>query len=140
MSVRLVRLCKKVVAAAVAAFVVGVVSPGLAIAQEPASAPAVHRPGGEANLVLPDLSQVTFLGGVDGHTLLLVGLVVSALGLVFGLVIYGPVSYTHLRAHETVLDLVCRLLLEKKNSTILSLTVVSLNKAKHALLISLIKY
>ena len=28
---------------------------------------------------------------------------------------YNPVSYTHLRAHETVLDLVCRLLLEKKN-------------------------
>mgnify|MGYP003379533791 CR=1 FL=1 len=26
----------------------------------------------------------------------------------------GPVSYTHLRAHETVLDLVCRLLLETK--------------------------
>ena len=29
----------------------------------------------------------------------------------------GAVSYTHLRAHETVLDLVCRLLLEKKNKT-----------------------
>ena len=28
-----------------------------------------------------------------------------------------PVSYTHLRAHETVLDLVCRLLLEKKGKT-----------------------
>ena len=28
-----------------------------------------------------------------------------------------PVSYTHLRAHETVLDLVCRLLLEKKQTT-----------------------
>ena len=27
------------------------------------------------------------------------------------------VSYTHLRAHETVLDLVCRLLLEKKTHT-----------------------
>ena len=27
------------------------------------------------------------------------------------------VSYTHLRAHETVLDLVCRLLLEKKNKS-----------------------
>ena len=27
-----------------------------------------------------------------------------------------PVSYTHLRAHETVLDLVCRLLLEKNKS------------------------
>ena len=26
-----------------------------------------------------------------------------------------PVSYTHLRAHETRHDLVCRLLLEKKN-------------------------
>ena len=30
---------------------------------------------------------------------------------------YRPVSYTHLRAHETVLDLVCRLLLEKKKNT-----------------------
>ena len=28
----------------------------------------------------------------------------------------GAVSYTHLRAHETVLDLVCRLLLEKKKA------------------------
>ena len=27
---------------------------------------------------------------------------------------HETVSYTHLRAHETVLDLVCRLLLEKK--------------------------
>ena len=31
---------------------------------------------------------------------------------------YTPVSYTHLRAHETVLDLVCRLLLEKKKTDI----------------------
>ncbi len=33
-----------------------------------------------------------------------------------GLTMTGPqpVSYTHLRAHETVLDPVCRLLLEKK--------------------------
>ena len=29
----------------------------------------------------------------------------------------AAVSYTHLRAHETVLDLVCRLLLEKKKDT-----------------------
>ena len=33
-----------------------------------------------------------------------------------GLVADIPVSYTHLRAHETVLDLVCRLLLEKQNT------------------------
>ena len=29
----------------------------------------------------------------------------------------GSVSYTHLRAHEAVLDLVCRLLLETKTNT-----------------------
>src|SRR5450759_5700978 len=29
----------------------------------------------------------------------------------------GPVSYTHLRAHETRHDLVCRLLLEKKKNS-----------------------
>ena len=33
--------------------------------------------------------------------------------------VLDPVSYTHLRAHETVLDLVCRLLLEKKKNTTL---------------------
>ena len=34
----------------------------------------------------------------------------------------AAVSYTHLRAHETVLDLVCRLLLEKKKQTTLYTT------------------
>jgi len=43
--------------------------------------------GGEAALKLPDLSQVKFLG-LDGHTLLLVGLVFCGLGLLFGLLIY----------------------------------------------------
>ena len=37
------------------------------------------------------------------------------------LIIRGTVSYTHLRAHETVLDLVCRLLLEKKKTQLFSL-------------------
>ena len=37
------------------------------------------------------------------------------LGLTTAQAADAPVSYTHLRAHETVLDLVCRLLLEKKN-------------------------
>ena len=32
-----------------------------------------------------------------------------------GPAVSGPVSYTHLRAHETPEHLVCRLLLEKKN-------------------------
>ena len=35
-----------------------------------------------------------------------------------GAEVKDPVSYTHLRAHETVLDLVCRLLLEKKKTRI----------------------
>ncbi|WDT36846.1 hypothetical protein PVA38_11630 [Streptococcus pneumoniae D39] len=41
----------------------------------------------------------------------------TALPIIYGLDCHLPnaVSYTHLRAHETVLDLVCRLLLEKKN-------------------------
>ena len=34
----------------------------------------------------------------------------------------NPVSYTHLRAHETVLDLVCRLLLEQQNKPVLDLS------------------
>jgi K(+)-stimulated pyrophosphate-energized sodium pump len=49
---------------------------------------AGHKPGGEANLILPDLSQVNFFGGFNGHTLLLVGIIVSILGLAFGLAIY----------------------------------------------------
>jgi K(+)-stimulated pyrophosphate-energized sodium pump len=50
-----------------------------------AVAAAPHHGGGEANLVLPDLGSETFLG-VTGHSLLLVGLIVCALGLAFGLV------------------------------------------------------
>ena len=34
----------------------------------------------------------------------------------YGGLSFTAVSYTHLRAHETVLDLVCRLLLEKKKT------------------------
>jgi K(+)-stimulated pyrophosphate-energized sodium pump len=50
-----------------------------------------HRVGGEANLIIPDLSSVDFLG-IPGRTLLMGGLVVCALGLLFGLVIYGQLK------------------------------------------------
>src|SRR5215469_9269790 len=43
--------------------------------------------GGEANLKLPDLSQVSFLG-MDGHKLLLFGILFCLFGLAFGLTIY----------------------------------------------------
>ena len=48
-----------------------------------------HPPGGEANLQLPDLTQVTFLNdAVTGHNLLLFGIIICVLGLGFGLAIY----------------------------------------------------
>ena len=50
--------------------------------------PAEEAAGGEANLKLPDLSQVTFLG-VDGHRLLLYGLVICVFGLLFGMAIFN---------------------------------------------------
>mgnify|MGYP003377633110 CR=1 FL=1 len=43
-------------------------------------------------------------------------LVVAAIAEAQRPLVAEPVSYTHLRAHETVLDLVCRLLLEKKKN------------------------
>src|ERR1043165_5354396 len=64
---------------------------------------AQEQAGGEANLKLPDLSQATFMGGTNGRTLLMGGLLVSALGLVFGLV-----SYTKLRSlpvHASMLEI-----------------------------------
>jgi K(+)-stimulated pyrophosphate-energized sodium pump len=58
------------------------------VAAQPAEAPA-HTPGGEANLVLPDLSNpdITFLG-MTGHSLLTIGLAVCAIGLLFGFMTY----------------------------------------------------
>jgi K(+)-stimulated pyrophosphate-energized sodium pump len=49
---------------------------------------AQESAGGEASLKLPDLSTVSFLGGIDGHRLLMIGLLFCVFGLVFGLVIY----------------------------------------------------
>ena len=42
----------------------------------------------------------------------------------------GAVSYTHLRAHETVLDLVCRLLLENQIGTELPWVLIKQSDAK----------
>jgi len=49
---------------------------------------AQSHQGGEANLELPDLTQVTFLNGITGHNLLLFGIVICVLGLGFGLAMY----------------------------------------------------
>ena len=58
--------------------------------------------GGEANLKLPDLNQATFLGGISGGTLLMWGLVVSALGLLFGLMIFSRLK--KMAVHASMLE------------------------------------
>src|SRR5579863_1665914 len=44
--------------------------------------------GGEANLQVPDLSKVNFIFGMNGHAILLIGIIFCFLGLLFGLMIY----------------------------------------------------
>ena len=66
------------------------------------AAPAFANTGGEANLKLPDLNSVKFFGSVGGRDLLTVGLVVSALGLVFGLVMYSQLK--NMPVHKSMLD------------------------------------
>ena len=51
--------------------------------------PSTEAAGGEASLKLPDLSQVSFLNGaINGHNLLLTGILFCLFGLGFGMVIY----------------------------------------------------
>src|ERR1051325_7497435 len=57
----------------------------------------------EASLVLPDLRQVTFLGGISGQTLLVWGLDVCVLGMLFGLVIY--VQLKNLPVHRSMREI-----------------------------------
>src|SRR5450756_665793 len=59
-----------------------------------------HEAQAAANLNQPNIVNV-FDWGIEDSTYYIV-------------MEYVPVSYTHLRAHETRHDLVCRLLLEKK--------------------------
>ena len=56
----------------------------------------------EANLVLPDLSSVSFLGGISGSALLTVGLLVCVFGLIFGFVQYKSIK--NLPVHKSMLE------------------------------------
>ena len=59
---------------------------------------------GEAALKLPDLSQVTFLDGrIDGHKLLMIGILFCIFGLLFGLVIYTKLK--NLPVHKAMLEI-----------------------------------
>jgi K(+)-stimulated pyrophosphate-energized sodium pump len=79
------------------------VTPRVALAGQaaPARAEQATHEGGEANLVVPDLSTVTF-GGWNGRTLLMGGLAVCALGLLFGLMTFTELK--NLPVHKSMLE------------------------------------
>src|SRR5579871_4431680 len=57
---------------------------------------------GEASLKLPDLSQVSFLG-IDGHKLLMIGILFCIFGLGFGLIIYTRLR--NMPVHRSMLEI-----------------------------------
>jgi K(+)-stimulated pyrophosphate-energized sodium pump len=80
-------------------------APAAVSAQQPEPAPAAQAPpqlGGEANLILPDLSLVT-VGGYDSRMLLLIGMGVSLAGIIFGLVILFQVK--NLPVHRSMREI-----------------------------------
>ena len=70
-------------------------------AQEPAAG-AERGPGGEANLVLPDLSSVQ-VGGFESRALLGGGLVVAVIGILFGLIILNQLK--NLPVHRSMREI-----------------------------------
>jgi len=69
-----------------------------------AAAARAAEGGGEAGLKLPNLSDVTFLNGaIDGHKLLLYGIIICIFGLLFGLVIYTKLK--NMPVHKSMLDI-----------------------------------
>jgi K(+)-stimulated pyrophosphate-energized sodium pump len=68
----------------------------------PSEAFAQPHHGGEANLVLPDLSQVQVLG-MSGHSLLMFGMLVAAAGIGFGVLMLNQVK--NLPAHKSMTDI-----------------------------------
>ena len=93
------RVCRFVLSLAASLAVVSI-SATAALAQAEGS---THHPGGEANLKLPDLSTVSFLGGINGHTLLLIGILISVLGMIFGLMIYRQLK--KMAVHRSMLEI-----------------------------------
>jgi K(+)-stimulated pyrophosphate-energized sodium pump len=66
--------------------------------------PAGESVGGEASLKLPDLSQVSFFNGaIDGHKLLLIGILFCLFGLGFGMAIF--VRLKNLPVHRSMREI-----------------------------------
>ena len=58
---------------------------------------------GEAGLKLPDLSKVTFILGLNGHKLLLFGIIICILGLLFGMAIFTKLK--NLPVHRSMREI-----------------------------------
>jgi len=69
------------------AFILILSASAIAFAQAPETGEPA-RAGGESNIVIPPLTGPTFINGLSGPTLLKGGLIISLLGMVFGVVIY----------------------------------------------------
>ncbi len=63
---------------------------------------AVPSFASEANLILPDLSSVSFLGGISGSALLKAGLLVCIFGLIFGFIQFKSIK--NLPVHKSMLE------------------------------------
>jgi K(+)-stimulated pyrophosphate-energized sodium pump len=57
----------------------------------------------EAELVLPDVGSVSFLGGISGRALLMIGLLIAAAGVAFGLMTF--VKLRNLPVHRSMRDI-----------------------------------
>ena len=90
---------EKILATLAITFLFGFLLSSQAMAQAP-EAPA-HVPGGEVNLVLPDLGGTNFFG-VPGRSLLYAGLLVCVAGLGFGMLIYRELK--NMPVHASMLE------------------------------------
>jgi K(+)-stimulated pyrophosphate-energized sodium pump len=88
----------------VAALLLALTACAFAAPEARAAAPAGtgQHAGGEANLIVPDLGQVA-VGGMNGRSLLLAGLIVCGLGLLFGVVIF--VQLRNLPVHASMREI-----------------------------------
>ena len=91
-----------VAAAVVALLPVAYVAPAVAQQPEAQTEQAQPQGGGEAALVLPPLDLVE-VGGYNGRTLLMSGLVISLLGMVFGLMILTQLK--NLAVHRSMREI-----------------------------------
>ena len=76
----------------------------LTVGAASAYAQPAEAAGGEASLKLPDLSSIKFLNGaIDGHNLLLIGILACFFGLAFGMVIFMRLK--NLPVHRAMLEI-----------------------------------